>query len=624
MLAALDKPDLAVPRLRTGSMRTVEVRPRRIRNWIEELPLSDTGAAAARLYQALYALNRVPLFPENRLELLEVYREPATTLSETLRRSFCRLPLPLTGRSRRMAELRRGLELEMATGYKRVVHDTLAMPRKASRDKHLADALARTLEHTGRVLYSCFEVYVPCPVGTWRELHQTYGYADSHGLASHTTEGGESLSTHYVRALLLGLSNPYGLLQGDCERVWRFVNARPLRAVIHTDFSSLEPEGRFLISMALDSPPIQVPQTPLDPKGNVWVLDALPVVRDLRELCGQIESGSPPASISRVTDIVDDSYLDLLHRLEQCWGEDFKRQSTRTPRSGAVAMCIGLNAAHHFLNGGETDFIPQPVAVSDAPVEDTGVEDVADDEYSGQDMVTGPTTYVDLDDLIEHEAEVPGADDAFEDMPVEGAQGGDDAGTANDVADQAADTGLQVGDTRQGPGAFQLYGWQVHDEGAGGMALRYQGREVVQMRVGDVVLVRGGKPPVWDVAAVRWMKSALTADFLEIGIQRLAPGVRAVEVRPVPQESGNAAKADTDTEAFASALLLPAIEQLKQPASLLVPRGIKIPDRRLQMRNGKEEPETVQVASVMERTGAYERLAFVRGQDAPKTSVEGR
>lgn len=552
---AVDRPELQVPELRAEAAGPAELRPRRVAEWLANLPYSDPLEAAPRLHQALYTLNRVPLVPANRWELLGLYAEPVGALGDALQSIFASLPLPLSGRAREAARWQRALKGEMAVGYKRLLYDATGEGAGA---EWTARAAGYAIHRLGAWLCAHYQVYLPAPSGLWRELHRIYAYAETLVLDLQSIpdpesgRGPTSVNALYQRVLLLGACNPYGLALGDAAKVERLLSNRPVAARVAPAREEGAPEGRFLVNLRTDLPPLPWPRDDLpEARDHLRMLDASAVAADLRGLAGQLEEGTVPPALKRITEYLGSGYLDLLHRVRRAWGVEVRRRSSRVQRREPVSVCVGLNAAHYMLNG-QRPFVPPQL---DAP--------------------PGGSTYLDLDDWM--------------------------------------GTDLRPGDlfsteTWRNVGAYQVFRWHTRDEGAGGMCLAAEGEVQARLRVGDLLLLRLGDDEHWRAGAVRWLKCTLEGDRLELGVQLLGPRARPVAVRSRPPAGG--------TAAFHPGLLLPAGQGAGQTPQLAIPRGVYQPGRPLQMVEGGDAAVELEVLEVLERTGAFERLAF----DAARSS----
>lgn len=141
--------------------------------------------------------------------------------------------------------------------------------------------------------------------------------------------------------------------------------------------------------------------------------------------------------------------------------------------------------------------------------------------------------------------------------------------------------------------------WDLIDESAGGYALANSGTQSVAVRVGDLVASRpdsGGSG--WEIGMVRWVRT-MSTNQIEIGIQRLAPGASAVAVMPL----------EDSQERYSLALALPEVPAMKQPASLLTPRGFFKSGRILSLDNSYRTRQ-IKAVKLVELSGSFERFQY--------------
>ncbi len=144
--------------------------------------------------------------------------------------------------------------------------------------------------------------------------------------------------------------------------------------------------------------------------------------------------------------------------------------------------------------------------------------------------------------------------------------------------------------------------WLIVNESAGGLALRNVFDSLPQIRPGEVIGLKaeGGG---WNIGVVRWVQSDKPGE-LEIGAQLMAPKAVPVNIRPTIAGAA---------ETFQAALLLPEILLLKQPETLVAPRGTFGPQRELQLELGNDTTWIVRAVRLTEQTSSIERFEFSRG-----------
>ena len=245
------------------------------------------------------------------------------------------------------------------------------------------------------------------------------------------------------------------------------------------------------------------------------------------------------------------------------WGQLPRRQYSRIQRSGPAFVCTGI-AALHFFASGQKPFAPPSVARRDA----------ADDRvilpaHIEQDITREAATDEDFIAL---------------DRPVVGPM-------------PRAERETSVGHAE----AFRVDRWQIRDAAPKGLQLVRYGSSHTYVRVGDVIGIQQmDEIGRWSAGVVRWMKSP-EASGLEMGIELLASGARPVAVAPAPP--GGAGD-------YQPALLLPAIEALRRPATLLLPRGVFAPGGDLLLAEETEAIRTVRLLQRLEYTNVFELLVF--------------
>lgn len=156
----------------------------------------------------------------------------------------------------------------------------------------------------------------------------------------------------------------------------------------------------------------------------------------------------------------------------------------------------------------------------------------------------------------------------------------------------------QIDQTSQN--TFQITRWAVVNESAGGLGLAKVSDEAGNIRVGDIIGVRQPKTEIWSIGVIRWLQGEKRTE-IRMGAQMLAPHASAVSLRPT-LGSGN--------ETFNQALLLPELPLLKQPATLLTPRGLFQNMREFELQDSNGNSHLIRATRLIEQTAAYELFTF--------------
>ena len=79
-----------------AAVEEVDIRPREIQAWLDDLPRANPELSAGRIIGALTQLHRRDIDDRQRLDALEVYRLPVASIVEALQAKFETQSIPLS------------------------------------------------------------------------------------------------------------------------------------------------------------------------------------------------------------------------------------------------------------------------------------------------------------------------------------------------------------------------------------------------------------------------------------------------------------------------------------------------------------------------------------------------
>ena len=538
-----------------------ETTPKATRLWLNSLPFSDSNQSARALYRSLYTLNRLVLNPARRASILEMYRTPVNTVTVALQQTLAQQPLPLAVNLRRMTEVIRELNREMALGYKIALLDRQGSWKQRLLRKHQAMAIERTMRYFGEVLVHCYHAYLPAPSNIWSELNELYRYGEENELLNIPVEidverdiGATFIAERYKQICLLGLCNPYQLSPGDTRKIHIFLYRWANIATIKSISGTSPVAACFQIDLLRDAPPLLY-NRPIEAvhEQRARILDATALIMKVKSFVQQLESGEPVShlDLDLGAECLDVACLELLHRMVRAWGAVITRQHSRSSGKGYLSLCVGVNATHFFADG-QRPFSPPLDSLSSL----ANNRSVAADEEP-----------LDIDvDAIDDR-------DPAKALPV------------SVVED------------------YHVTRWEIVDQSASGMFLRSAVLPGEKIRIGELLGVRFGDDVEgdWWPAAVRRLQSDATGT-IEIGIELLASQVAPVAV----------CAADGRVP-YHAALTLPALEtpDNKRPRSLVIPRGVFREQTDLLLVTGEDtEPVRIRPLKFVERSSSFEQLYY--------------
>ena len=331
---------LATPVVRVAPPADLELRPRNVKRWIESQPLNVTFESGRALCRHLAAVNRAIVDVDDRLEILDAHRPGAEKLLAELETMYATAPLPLAPGPRAALGLGREFLTELAIGYRLAALDF--GPKLLATKNQVGLLLLRTMRYPAGRLFAAYKSYTPVPVGTWAELHEIYLRAEQLGVARDALEGDATIADIYDDALLLSLTDPYRLGQGEAERVLQLLQGLRGLATLGQSRPATKAGGHFIVPCNTDKPPKPSIGKMDDTGGPDWrLLDANPIVDPLHQRRDAAARGQVKSTKAQT---------ELIAKLLRLWGDPPKRTSRRDPGQQTVAISMGLDGVGHFIS----------------------------------------------------------------------------------------------------------------------------------------------------------------------------------------------------------------------------------------------------------------------------------
>lgn len=530
----------------------LDLRPRRIQEWIRQLPLADAQESCRRLHALVHASNSVRVDAAVRYKFADTLHDPIGFGARALISGISHRGFPLTGKPLRQADLCTGLLREFADTYKLVVTDALSRGR--SERKLLAASLQHAVQQLSRLLLDHYALYAPPSDGLWLDLHRLYRIAEDHDLltpaaASRRAPIGSRIGELYRQSLLVSLANPYRLRRGELGRVLTLA-----AAIAHKLILSPKPtqHATFQIRTEQDRPPY--PRAQEHDAGGVRYIDLSAVVEALDT--DGLEHNEPE--------------LQLRQRLLSLWRRPPRRGFKRVSQSSDVRVGLGLNTAHFLL---EQEMPPLPDIPADTPPALGIVPPIDVLTHHGE-------THITLDDSWYDN----GSEQFFP------------------TASRRRTTGhsYPMPGTSLPEPEYRDFLWRTVDVSARGCCLLWDSDKPSPAKVGEVLSLRENGDPNWTVGVVRWMQYERDQG-LKLGVEILAPTAEAVVAR-------NATRTPVATRQD-TALDLPAIHAAGQPASLIVSSTEHRVGEQLDvLYHGM--PKRIRLIEELERNGSFTRFVY--------------
>ncbi len=509
-----------------------QTHPIKVKDWLDRLPLENSGETTRLVYQELTTLNRSTLPAQHRLQILEFFRAPVQHVTTELKKHYLGVPLPLTEINLKAAHLSRELHMEMANGYKIIIDNLLINNATASM---MLIHLHRAISYLNRVVLTSYQMYATCPPTVWHDIHQLYRYAEQKTLHNSPIQDNEnsinnyrSISSIYKQCLLLALTNPYQLSQEGISDIYAALSGDlPLYSglTVAADPSSMS--GAFIVNLSQDEPPSALAYSKDCQMESCRALDTTDLVDYLHQLAsGKIEQLIPTAPTTPPLSI------GLSRWLISAWGIVSRRTFPRLRKTGTFTLSTGLQAAHHFAEK-KVQTLPKPVKINSA---------------KSLRLLTNPTYNTTEKTIARYNNNVRG--DYFK-KPLIDKNPGEKNLTIKFPGNEVTPS---------------TYTCTVINESTGGAGLSWQGdNQQNKFFTGEIVSIKIANnqgSAEWELAVIRWVRNS-TPEELEFGIQMLAPTAEAVFVRTLTAERNG--------EPAIPALLLPEVKDDNQSISLITP-----------------------------------------------------
>jgi hypothetical protein len=196
--------------------------------WITTLPKDNDKVTIDALLEKLIPLNRVTMAAENRLALLELYREPVNDLIFNRDVETVKLEMsdPAVFKAK-VKQLNTFLE-ELALGYKLVIMQAYQQGLRPRLNTPFLFAIIRATESISLLIIHAFRHYRTTPTGAVHELHQLYLYSEADEVldkqASLKFSSTKKPFIHYYSQIMLtGISDPYSLDKYDVFRLFNLM-----------------------------------------------------------------------------------------------------------------------------------------------------------------------------------------------------------------------------------------------------------------------------------------------------------------------------------------------------------------------------------------------------------------
>ncbi|NVJ62148.1 MAG: hypothetical protein HWE27_17300 [Gammaproteobacteria bacterium] len=555
--------------------------PRQVSRWLDALPLANISDSSKRIYQLLVECNKSTLADDERFKILMAINPSVLHLLKSLSKHFTSHTLNLSDKQKKVAALVQAIHTEMAIGFKAIIESTSAKITIINKSM-LHTSLFMALEYLSSTVLRCYQVYTDVPARLWKEINIIYRFALTQKLDTKNSqvEGFEkdhSILDVFKKICLLSIANPYQLRQQEIETIFNGLQR-------YVDFCSLELSNRFdnkfIVDLTSAYPPMHQALRKVRPSQFTQALNLDRVVEELQKNLKK----APPKVNENVT--IGGLSDRLTRHLLNSWAHLSSRNSSRTNCDGDIRIAVGLSATHQLLNG-----------IAKQEPNDTL------ERYEGS---LHNATLVE-DNLTAHMLASFGNNSVYQEPDEE------DVWAKLYRPKQAIPNNQEVDYTKafkkhnvQSHAKHEFVGAELKNISPGGYCIHLVQNPPLNTQAGEVIgLVesRNDDQDAWQIGVIRWLKRDKQNGGVQLGIQLIAPGAKAVN-----------SKAKSPKQASQSqqkALLLPELKGVGQQTTLLTsPTGFT-PQQTITIIDGEEQYEA-KLTKLVSSTQGYRQFHFER------------
>ena len=459
---------------------------------------------------------------------------------------------------------------------------------------HLTEnTLYQAIHYLGLIVLDYYLTYTEQPTVVWGELNQLFTLAEFKKLISQPINIADkhepsTILESYQRILLLALSNPYHLMQGEAARLYTHLASWASYVRLISGSYQLGKTGKFVVDLAAAAPPRYSSQaaSPQPPR----VARVINVSRLLDHLEGIISQQSMnKATISKRIE------QSMYRRVTRVLGARCERLSPRIASDVNAEVVFGLRHCHQLISNGD---VFRPEEIESSLLKDESLDDQNDA------MILIPSANQPWNDSsspnkIDANAH-PSRTSSFD--------------TETDQRDiwkkvyatrAKAEHYIDKNKSQTSTPEYTISLGKQGSESTGGIDLSCATENGISVRVGDAVGFRTpvpGAEDAWEIGSITWLR-IINDGTVYVGIKRIAGDA-------LPVASRGLVGVGEGSEYYRS-LIVPRLDPDENPTSIITPAAVYDIDSRIFINTG-EKILHVRLTQMIDTTNSYSHFRFER------------
>lgn len=528
--------NLNIPDLQDNPIFIAETRPQKINQALADLKTENAMDMASYLHAELETLNRQKVSASNRLQALDCYRPHLMRTALALAESYSKSALPLHDEAHLAATTAGSLWLELSYGYKLALVDLQNQLIKLGSDKSSAHAIQYAMHAIAEHTLVYYQTYVTPPEHIWSDFHQLYFCAVQLGIQHINVQHAYMATEKNIDPNLAS-----ACLVTSIENTYKHALLMSLAESQHLVQQDIRLIAEYLAHHINHTQISAI--TTLDNISGAFVID--------------LSSNKPPKPYSKqngqpnpLTDILFQT-IDLVRMMHQDLSQ---LQNHHLPKNGSIPTDANRDDYTELLTYLIKHWGITPQRIFNRSLKNGDVN-----------LVVGITAIWQASDqgLIENHST-----------------------NNHPISNVSSTPSLPANPSR----------WTTLNISATGILLRRHHTAEKNIRIGDLIGVKGKGEPNWSIGIIRWANCG-NRDRLDIGVQFIAPQAQCA----VAKISGR----NQDERV----LLLSEIISVKQSASIIAPRGTYEPARQLTLTYNNAIRQ-IMLTRLVERSHYIDRIQY--------------
>jgi len=537
---------LTLRELQVYHQPAVELASKPITAWVSQLPAANLGESSQSVYRLLVDANQTIVDPNIRLEVLNILEKIALRLVDSLERQYINNHIALTDKQRKIAALVQAIQTELSIGFHAVIEAIISEGVKRSTKKTLSEAICNAIKYHGLVIFRCYQLYTSVPGRIWRELYRLYTIAKENDVENQQLGKDNdhliTIKSSFMRVLLLSTGNPYQLKQNEIQLVWELLPN-------YIEYCTLEAHSYckhpFYIDLNSHSAPKTKALYQAKEGERLLKISVMAAIEKIKiDLAQVTETGRYSAKKAMI-------YKHLMH----CWSQGSQRSFARTGCEETIKVSIGLGATHYLLS----EYLLAKQAQEKSDEEDQPMITLDAMEGSLKNATLSVVATKDRESIASNRHYLSTAAIASKDVWAKlyrPDQAIHETNKENLVTRRSTDTIVRD--------SYKIQECTLINMSPGGYCIQIpssllpkhtQTSEIIGLIEEDSIGHH------WGIGVVRWVRRQAQGDYIQMGVQLLAPNVI-----PISVQLRNSRSAQNN---FQRALMLPALTGVGQAATII-------------------------------------------------------